>query len=135
MAITDPKAIVADYAGRARTLVSAIVASWPALAVSALCVIAFASSVLHAPDRLPPFGSISAAQLGLPLGLPDLDEVGTQAQEAAQAAKPHVQDAVARLQAEHPGWVRWLNLSGLIFSTAMLIMTMALQVQQFRRSV
>lgn len=134
MASNDPRAVVKDYAGRVRALVGAVAASWPALAVSSLCVIAFGAHLLFAPERLPPFGAMTAAQLGLPLGLPDLGVVGEQAQEAARSAKPHAQDAVARVQAEHPAWVRWINLGGLIVSIALLIVTMALQVRQFRKS-
>ncbi len=51
------------YFKRATDFVAAVIASWPALAISSLCVIAFGAQSYYAPERLPPFGGLSLAHL------------------------------------------------------------------------
>ena len=111
---------------------SALLRSNAALAVSAVCMVTFAAQSLVAPERPPPFGALSIAQLGLPADLPDLGEVGRQAQDAARAARPYLGGADADPPTIPPGIMRTLNLLGLGGSLALMVLTLGLQSRRHR---
>jgi hypothetical protein len=85
MSMDEVKARVAAEKGKLTTAFRTIVGARVTLAVLALFVIGFASHLLYAPDRLPPVGGLSLAQVGLPtLDLGETGELAKQAREAAE---------------------------------------------------
>lgn len=128
------------YFRRAVDFGAAVIASWPALAISSLCLIAFGSQSYFAPDRLPPFGGLSLAQMGLP-SAPDLGELNAPLRDAAEAAQRQAREALAaREAAGEPGFfeanpqaARLANLAGFGASLVLLLITMGLQMQRYRQ--
>jgi hypothetical protein len=126
------------YLGRIGAYLAALVASWPALALSGLCVVAFSAQIVTAPERLPPFGGLTLAQIGLP-SAPDLGALNDPAREAAAAAERQARAAIEERRAagelsffeNNPQYARAANLVGLLGSVVMLIFTMGLQTRRF----
>ena len=127
------------YFKRATDFVAAVIASWPALAISSLCVIAFGAQSYYAPERLPPFGGLSLAQVGLP-SAPDLGELNDPLRDATDAAQRQAREAIAEREASgelgffeaNPQAARIANLAGFGIALVMLLITMGLQMRRFR---
>ena len=127
------------YFKRATDFVAAVIASWPALAISSLCVIAFGAQSYYAPERLPPFGGLSLAQVGLPTP-PDLGELNDPLRDATEAAQRQAREAIAEREASgelgffeaNPQAARIANLAGFGIALVMLLITMGLQMRRFR---
>ena len=127
------------YFKRATDFVAAVIASWPALAISSLCVIAFGAQSYYAPERLPPFGGLSLAQVGLP-SAPDLGELNDPLRDASEAAQRQAREAIAEREASgelgffeaNPQAARIANLAGFGIALVMLLITMGLQMRRFR---
>jgi hypothetical protein len=127
------------YFKRATDFVAAVIASWPALAISTLCLVAFGAQSYFAPERLPPFGGLSLAQVGLP-SAPDLGELNNPLRDATEAAQRQAREAIAEREAAgelsffeaNPQAARIANLVGFGASAIMLLITMTLQRRRFR---
>ena len=127
------------YFKGATEFVAAVIASWPALAISSLCVIAFGAQSYYAPERLPPFGGLSLAQVGLP-SAPDLGELNDPLRDATEAAQRQAREALAEREAAgelgffeaNPQAARIANLAGFGLALVMLLITMGLQMRRFR---
>jgi hypothetical protein len=127
------------YAGRAGSFAKELIASWPALALSTLCLVAFASHLVWSPDRLPPFGGLSLAQVGLP-SPPDLGELNEPLREAADAAQRQAKAAIEEREAAgeqsfleaNPQFVRPINLIGFFASFVAFAFTIGLQSRRMR---
>jgi hypothetical protein len=125
------------YAGRAGVFAASVISSWPALAVSTLCLVAFASHLVWSPDRLPPFGGLSLAQIGLP-SPPDLGELNEPLREAGDAAQRQARAAIEEREAAgepsfleaHPQFVRPLNIIGFFASFVAFAFTIGIQARR-----
>jgi hypothetical protein len=127
------------YAGRVGAFARELIASWPALAISTLCLVAFASHLVWSPDRLPPFGGLSLAQIGLP-SPPDLGELNEPVREAADAALRQGRLAIEEREAAgepsfleaNPQFVKPLNVIGFFASFVAFAFTIGLQSRRMR---
>ncbi len=129
------------YAGRVGAFAAAVISSWPALAVSTLCLVAFGSHLILSPDRLPPFGGLSLAQIGLP-SPPDLGELNEPAREAADAAQRQARAAIEEREAAgepsfleaNPQFVRPINIVGFFASFVAFAFTIGIQSRRMAKS-
>jgi len=127
------------YAGRVGAFAGQLIASWPALAVSTLCLVAFASHLVWSPDRLPPFGGLSLAQVGLP-SPPDLGELNAPIRDAADAAQRQAKAAIEEREAAgepsfleaYPQFVRPINIMGFFASFVAFAFTIGIQARRMR---
>ncbi|MFZ4600839.1 MAG: hypothetical protein ACOYM8_00195 [Caulobacterales bacterium] len=129
-----------------RAALVAFIGSRLAIGVAALVFVAFAAHSATAPDRLPPFGRVGLAQLGVFAGAPSLDQVQlpdiipadiqadlrvravTAVGEAAPVATRRVSDYLR----DHPKVVRWINYAGTLIAFAVLMLAMRLQANTIR---
>jgi hypothetical protein len=126
-----------------RGYVQSFTTSRVSMALSALLVVAFSTSALYSPERLPPIAPVGLTQAGLIAPPPSLDlstfdvneaDVRAQTQEAASAAKPYVQEAYDEAHARIPKLPLWLNIAGAVLSLAAFAYTTKIQVRAAKQS-
>jgi hypothetical protein len=104
------------FASRLWALLASAIRTRLFFAATATGTLAFAAQSWIAPSRLPPFGALPLADLGLASPIPQpnlLPEVREQLDKAVAAGTPYAQDAMAALLAGDPQLLAALNWVGL----------------------
>ena len=111
------------------------------LALSAIFFIAFASTALYFPGRLPPIAAPGLINAGLLQPPPTLDlstfnvsdsDVREKTNEAVAEAKPYLQEKWEGAVGTIPHFSLYVNLGGAALSLAMFLYTLKLQVRAAR---
>jgi hypothetical protein len=129
------KTRVAEVFAGLRAAAVAAIGSRLFVAASATGALAFCAQAWTAPGRLPPFGALPLADLGLAPPLPRpvlLPEVQTQLDQAIAAGRPYAQDAFAGLWAGDPQLLAVLNIAGAGVCAALLAIGLVIQAAQAR---
>lgn len=129
--LDEAKALVRAEKAKVTSALGAIFGSRVAMAVAAVLTVGFGSHVVFSPDRLPPIGGLTLAQVGLPPL--DFGLLGQGVRDASDAAmREGAAGEVTAFLGENQDLIPLLNAVGFGACLLLLLWTFRIQARKWR---